>query len=236
MTVSSEAPSKWPKQRPELTSEQQRVLEDWYAYWLGLLPNRFSAVTAFNNRYPLKSYRPGIRTLEIGAGIGEHLAFENLSDQEYFALELRSNLAGEIKRLFPQVQTIVGDCEQRIDVPDASLDRVIAVHVLEHLVGLPSALDEVRRILKPDGDFSVVVPCEGGLGYALGRMFTSRRIFEKRYRQRYDWLIEYEHINRASEVIAELKKRFRFRHSEYWPLRIPSVHANLVLGMTLQPR
>jgi len=235
MAANPGALTKWPKQRPELTVEQQGILEDWYAYWLGLLPNKFDAVNEFNNRYPLKSYRAGFRTLEIGAGIGEHLSRENLTDQEYFAQELRANLADEIRRLYPNVRTIVGDCEKRIDVPDASFDRVIAIHVLEHLGGLPSALDEVRRILKPDGNFSVVIPCEGGLGYALGRTFTSRRICEKRYGQSYNWLIEYEHINQASEIIAELKKRFRIRHSQYWPLGIPSIHTNLTLGLTLQP-
>src|SRR5215469_15671769 len=125
MVVSQARLQKWPKARPELTAEQQRVLEDWYAYWLGLLPNRFGAITQFNNRYSLRSYRPGIRTLEIGAGTGEHLSCENLAEQDYYAIELRPNLAENIKQRYPSVNTIIGNCEQRIDVPDHSMDRVI---------------------------------------------------------------------------------------------------------------
>jgi SAM-dependent methyltransferase len=227
--------SKWPKQRPALSTEQLRILEDWYSYWLGVQPGTFSRVTRFNNEYSLRSYRPGARTLEIGAGTGEHLAFENLTNQEYLTLELRQSFAEQIRRNYPRIQVILGDCEQRIDLPDSSIDRAIAIHVLEHLAGLPGALDEIRRILKPDGAFSVVIPCEGGFAYNLGRRVSSKRIFEKRYRQSYNWLIGYEHINHAAEVVSELEKRFRIRHRQFWPLCIPSIQANLVLGLTLQP-
>ena len=227
--------SNWPKQRAALTPEQQWILEDWYAYWLNLLPTQFSPVTRFNNEYPLRTYRPGARTLEIGAGTGDHLKCENHAEQEYYALELRPNLAEQIRKDFPQIHTIVGDCELRLDVPDASLDRVIAIHVLEHLGNLPAALDEIRRKLTADGNFSVVIPCEGGTAYSLGRRVSSQRIFEKRYQRSYDWLIAYEHINRADEIIAELDKRFAIRNRKFWPLGLPSIHANLVLGMTLQP-
>jgi SAM-dependent methyltransferase len=229
------AASKWPKTRPQLTIEQQRVLEDWYPYWLSLMANKFSGVTQFNNRYPLTSFKPGARTLEIGAGLGEHLSCEDLQKQEYIALEMRPNLAEELQRLYPTVRALVGDCEKKLDVPDSSVDRVIAIHVLEHLSNLPAALAEVRRVLRPDGSFSVVIPCEGGLGYALGRMVTSKRVFENRYRQSYEWMIRYDHINRAGEIIAELQRTFTIRHREYWPLRVPSIHTNLVLGLTLQP-
>ena len=235
MSLSKQVLSNWPKQRATLTPEQQGILEDWYAYWLSLLPAQFSAVTRFSHEYSLRTYRPGARTLEIGAGTGEHLRCENPGDQEYYALELRANLAEQMRRDFPQVHTIVGDCERRLDVPDASMDRVIAIHVLEHLGDLPAALDEIRRTLKPDGKFSVVIPCEGGAAYSLGRRVTSKRIFEKRYRQSYDWLISYDHINRADEIVAELRKRFHVTHRQFWPLGLPSIHANLVLGMTLQP-
>jgi ubiquinone/menaquinone biosynthesis C-methylase UbiE len=63
---------------------------------------------------------------------------------------------------------IVGDCEDRIDVPEQFFDRIIAIHVLEHLTNLPKALDELVRVLAPGGRLSVVIPCEGGLLYFLG--------------------------------------------------------------------
>lgn len=78
MAFGREITSKWPKQRPILSSEQQRR----YSYWLGVMPSNFSGVTRFNSEYPLRSYCPGARTLEIGAGTGEHLRCENLEEQD----------------------------------------------------------------------------------------------------------------------------------------------------------
>jgi SAM-dependent methyltransferase len=233
--MSSAKTAIWPKQRPLLSDEQSRIMEDWYAYWLGILPNRFDHIVNFNNTYALRTAGHGTRTLEIGAGKGEYLRHEDTAGKEYYALELRQELAANIEREFPNVHTLVGDCQKRIDVPDAFFDRVIAIHVLEHLNNLPATLDEVRRVIKPDGLFSIVIPCEGGALYHLGRQFTSKRIFEKRYSIGYEWMIHYEHINTAREVIDEVKSRFRLIDREFFPMRVPVVNLNVVLGMTVTP-
>jgi hypothetical protein len=81
-----------------------------------------------------------------------------------------------------------------------------------------------------------VIPCEGGLGYQLGRQFSSKRLFEKRYRTDYHWMISYDHVNQANEVIRELKRDFVIKHQTYYPLGVPSLHLNLVIGLTLVPR
>jgi SAM-dependent methyltransferase len=224
----------WPKQRPDLTSRQKEILEDWYSYWLPLLPNRYSGIVRFNHSYPIRTADMRGRTLEIGAGDGEHLRYEKLDSQEYFALELREALANNLRTCFPQVNVIVGDCQDRIQVPDQFFERVIAIHVLEHLTNLPKALDEVVRVLTPGGRFSVVIPCEGGLLYSLGRQFSSKRIFEKRYGVDYEWMISYDHVNRAAEVMKELLARFTLEDYSYFPFRIPSVNSNLVVGLTLR--
>src|SRR5207248_461048 len=145
---------------------------------------------------------------EIGPGNGEHLLYESLDQQEYFGLELRQELADDLHSRFPQVRVIVGDCQEKIEVPDHFFDRVIAIHVLEHLTDLPRALDEVGRVLAPNGRFSVVIPSEGGLLYKLGRQMSSKRIFEKRYGVDYEWMISYDHVNRAQEILTELASRF----------------------------
>jgi SAM-dependent methyltransferase len=51
----------------------------------------------------------------------------------------------------------VGDCE-RLDLPDASFDVVLCVHVLEHVPDDAAALRELHRILKPGGWGVIQVP------------------------------------------------------------------------------
>jgi len=228
--------SAWPKHRPTLSPEQYAILEDWYAHWLTTALPRYGSITRFNHEYPLRSAPNRIRTLEIGAGTGEHLLYEKTAGPEYYAMELRRELADRLTARFPAVTAIIGDCENRIDAPDHFFDRVLAVHVLEHLANLPATLREVVRVLRPGGVFSVVIPCEGGMGYRLGRYFTSQRQFEKRYGVRYDWMISYEHVNRADEIVRELKAQFTVKDRTFYPLRVPSINLNLVMGLTLEPR
>jgi SAM-dependent methyltransferase len=224
--------SRWPKPFPELTAEQRAIREDFMQHFHEIYSDRFGAVARFNHKYPLRTAADGIRTLEIGAGLGEHLEFEDLQSQEYVALELRESMAEVIDREHPGAEAIVGDAEQHLPFDDDGFDRVIAIHVLEHLRNLPAALDEVDRVMRPGGRLSVVIPCEGGFGYALGRRFTSQRIFEKRYGTSYDWYIKTEHFNVPSEIVEELDKRFAREHRTWWPLRAPSAHLNLCLGLT----
>jgi SAM-dependent methyltransferase len=225
--------SRWPKQVPELTEEQKRIQDDWMHYFHEELPQRFGRVEKFNHSYPQRTPQVG-RTLEIGAGLGEHIRHEDLSSQEYSALELREEMAESIRRDFPNVETVVADCQQRLPWDDAHFDRAVAVHVLEHLPDLPSALDELHRVIKPGGTLNVVIPCEGGLGYVLGRKLTVQRAFERRYNTSYDWHIKSDHVNVPSEILAEIEKRFRVVNRTYWPLRVPSVDLNLVIGITAE--
>ena len=82
---------------------------------------------------------------------------------------------------------------------------MLAIHVLEHLPNLPAALEEIARVLRPSGRFAFVIPCEGGLLYSLGRRFTVKRMFEKRYGVSYDWHIKSEHLNIPKEILGSPK-------------------------------
>lgn len=231
------SPRPWPKKRPPLTDEQQRILRDWYQYWFSEqgMHGRFSQIDEFGHRFAAQSFKSGCATLEIGPGNGGHLRYENLERQSYTAMELDEALLGHLQALYPSVTTIHGDCQAPLAFPTHSFDRVLAIHVLEHLDNLPAALSEVHRVLRPDGTFSVVIPCEGGLLYSLGRRVTSARLFERRYRQSYDWVAAYDHVNTAREVLYELKRRFSIRQSRYFPCRLPAIDFELVIGLTCSP-
>jgi SAM-dependent methyltransferase len=228
--------SPWPKTVPQLSAEQERIRDDFMRHWHEVLPNRYSGIERFNHGYAVRSRIAGGKTLEIGAGLGEHLAFEQDQDENYFAVELRAEMAEAIKRRYPRVQTIVGDCQQRLPFEDASFDRALAIHVLEHLPDLPSAIAELRRVLKDDGRLVVVIPCEGGVAYGLARRISAQRIFERRYKVSYDWFVKSEHINIPREIVAELTDYFEILERRYFPLRLPITAANLVIGLTLRPR
>jgi ubiquinone/menaquinone biosynthesis C-methylase UbiE len=81
-----------------------------------------------------------MRTLEVGAGLGEHIRFVDLETQEYHAIELRESMVEVIYRDYPHVSASIGDCEKRLPYPDNYFDRVIAIHLLAHLYNLPAAL------------------------------------------------------------------------------------------------
>src|SRR4051812_13152873 len=95
----------WPKQVPALTPEQEAIREDFMQYWHEVLPQTYTLLERFNHQYPA-AHRvdwPGerINTLEIGAGFGAHIAYEDLSFQKYTALELREAMANRITTRYP---------------------------------------------------------------------------------------------------------------------------------------
>lgn len=233
--------NKWPRRFPDLTPEQKAISDDFMKYWHEVLPKRYGIVDKFNHRYAVKHAPQDFqRTLEIGAGLGEHLSYERLNDAQrrnYVALDLRSNMVERIRERFPDVTAYVGDCQSRLDFTDGYFDRILAIHVLEHLPNLPAAVQELYRLVdKRRGIVSVVIPCEGGWAYSLARKISAQRIFESRYHQPYRWFIEREHISVPQEILHELKPYFRIVHRTFFPTWLPSVSVNLCLGMTLQPR
>jgi ubiquinone/menaquinone biosynthesis C-methylase UbiE len=116
-------------------------------HWHEVLPKRYSVIERFNHGYAARGGVAGGKTLEIGAGLGEHLAFEQ-HHEDYWAVELRGEMAEAIKTKYPRAKTVVGDCQERLPLEDASFDRALAIHVLEHLPDLPSAVAELRSVLK----------------------------------------------------------------------------------------
>ncbi len=234
--------AKWPKVLPPLTEEQKKLSDQFMKLWHEVLPQRFGIVETFNHNFPVKYTRPGFQTtLEIGAGLGEHLAYEKLTPEQernYYCNEFRENMAAEIRRRFPKVNTVVGDCQQRMDFADGYFDRVLAVHVLEHLPNLPACIREVYRLMnKSRGQFLVLIPTEGSPAYSLARKISAERVYKKHIGGDYSWFYKREHINLVPEILAELDPYFTIEARTFFPLPfLPLVFCNLVIGLSLVPR
>jgi SAM-dependent methyltransferase len=231
---------KWPKILAPLTESQRLISDDFVKVWHETIP-RHKWIEHFNHGW-LASHAPSgfRRTLEIGAGLGMQLGYEALTaeqEADYVSLELRENMAAEIRKRFPRIQTIVGDCQKTLPFPDGYFDRIVAVHVLEHLPDLPAAIREMHRLCdKQRGVFQLVIPCEGGALYSLCRRMSAQRIFERRYRQSYKWFIEREHINLPDEITEEIRPYFSLRRRSFFPFPFAGVSYNLCIAMNLAPR
>jgi SAM-dependent methyltransferase len=242
MSASSPA-SKWPKVLPALTPEQKERSDAFMKLWHEELAGRprYGLVEKFNHSFPVRHSPATFKTtLEIGAGLGEHLEYEKLTPEQernYYCNEYRENMAAEIRRRFPNVQTVVGDCQQRMDFPDGFFDRYIAVHVLEHLPNLPAAVREAHRLLnKQTGRMLIVIPTEGSPAYSLARKISAERVWKRHFTAPYSEFYRREHINLVPEILAELDPYFTIESRSFFPLGVPLWFCNLCIGYALVPR
>ena len=225
----------WPKILPVLTDEQQRIRAEFMRTWLDVYPQKYSIFEEFSHRGIFKGrlLPSPCKTLEVGAGIGAHLRYEDLTVQQYHALELRQDFVDQMKKDFPGVIPVCGDIQTKVDFPDHYFDRIVSVHVLEHLPNLPAALREIKRLLKPGGFGEFVLPCEGSLAYSLAREISAKRLFKKIYPGvSYDIFIKSEHVNTCQEILREIKEQgFHIEHMVSFPIPVPFIFCNLGIGI-----
>jgi len=228
----------FPKILPSLTEEQKIIKDDFMEHWLKVLRKKYNIVDNFNHKVVSKNKQKDfLTTLEIGAGIGEHLNYEDLSENQkrnYFALEKRENVINILKKEHPDINAVHGDAENKLPFEDNFFDRIIAIHVLEHLPNLPAALKESSRVLKETGLLQVVIPCEGSIAYSIARKISAERIFKKKYKMDYNWFIKSEHINKPNEIFEELGKFYKIKKKFYFPIPIPFEFCNLCIGINLE--
>ena len=227
---------KWPKTFSPLSKKEKEASEAFMKRWHLVLPKKYRRIETFNHNFPLRKLpaKKRYKTLEIGAGLGEHLSYEKLEQQDYYCIELRKEMGDEISKRFPKVNLIIGDCQKPLNLKNHFFDRILAIHVLEHLPNLPLALKEIARLLNPKGVFSIVIPCDPGCMYGFARKISAERIFYKEHKMNYKPIIRREHINSPDEIISCLKKHFILEKRTFFPFRIPSVHLNLCMGMHLK--
>lgn len=190
------------------------------------------------------------RVVEVGAGTGVHLRYVHHRFDEYWMTDLHPPLLEKIATPSRTAEQGGGDTRQcggtsfrlsgedrgqvwvarqdatRLDFPDDHADRLIATHVLEHLPRPHEVLREWVRVLKPGGVLTLVLPCDPGVAWRLGRYALVRRKL-MRTGFEYDYWMAREHINPINVLVAFCRHYFALINELWWPTRIPSMDANL---------
>lgn len=235
MSLEPEFLNKWPKTPPILSQEQLDAREKYMKLWHEELPKKYGIIEVFNHGFPSKlPVQNGWKTLEVGAGLGSHLKYENLKAQDYYCLEFREEFCKDIRKIHPADHVVCGSIEEKTPWPDGFFDRVVAIHVLEHLRNLPAALAEIKRILKPGGFLDIVIPCEGGMAHTFARKISAERLFRKNFKMDFTPIHKNEHVNTFGEIDGLLKKNFRQERRSFFPLKVPLHTLNLAAGFRLK--
>ncbi len=177
------------------------------------------------------------KVLEVGAGTCEHIKHVNHSFDDYLITDLHP-LISNIK-LPPNAEGRGGKI--RFSQEDANklsfqsnyFDRLIATHVLEHLYRPYAVMREWMRVLKPGGVMTLVLPCDPGLLWRLGRELVARKKFIKAGVE-YDYWQAREHINPINNLVSFIRYYFQEVEEKWLPCLVPSIDINLFYIVHIQ--
>lgn len=187
----------------------------------------------------------GAKVLDYGCGGGDVVEAGRRDGLDIYGVELF--YAGSHARKKASEKGLLGtwvrelDDGQRSPFPDAWFDVVVTNQVLEHVEDIDAVLDEIRRVLRPDGRLLALFPSrgvvrEGHIGVPFVHWFSSRSRVRRGYTAaarrlglgyfkdgqtvdewvdtKLHWLDQYTFYRSRSQIHAAFSQRFVFRHAE----------------------
>lgn len=180
---------------------------------------------------PVKKGNHFHRILELGAGSKPHLYYLKHSFDEYHLTDFNKDMLDKIiideSKLGSSKVVICVQDATNLSYPDQHFDRLIASHLLEHLADYPNVLREWYRVLKPGGLMTIVLPCDPGLAWRLGRNLFAKKA-HKNGATAYGYWMAREHINPINNIVSTLRYYFEDINESWRPFLLPSIDINLI--------
>jgi ubiquinone/menaquinone biosynthesis C-methylase UbiE len=218
-------------------ADYQRQFESNYEK-LNYANNLSSRVLAHSHRVLENAFGPQDhfgKVLEVGAGSGQHAAHVRHGFDEYWLTDGNPNMLdqacariGADERFHYRSEDAVA-----LSFESDSFDRLIATHVLEHIVHPHEVLREWGRVIRPGGTLSLVLPCDPGLAWRLGRNIGVRLRAENAGIA-YDYWMAREHVNSIFNLVTFLEYYFQDIRASWWPLGVPLADINLIYAVNIR--
>ena len=101
-------------------------------------------------------HKQALSLLDIGIGNGLYMSYRDPALTKY-GTDLSDHFRSELSAM--DIELFVTNSEsESLPLPDASLDIVMANHLIEHIWNYNALVAEVRRVLKPGGGFLIRTP------------------------------------------------------------------------------
>jgi len=160
---------------PMLSDEELCALypSDYYAYQDNSHFARWKEIAKMLVRFRIKTRDPEFavpgRILDLGCGTGWYLRDMRAQGWDVYGVEINS-AAAELGRTGAGLNIFAGTLRQA-SFPSDFFDYVRANHSFEHISCPGETLDEIRRILRPEGRLLIGVPNVAGLNARIFRQY-----------------------------------------------------------------
>jgi phosphatidylethanolamine/phosphatidyl-N-methylethanolamine N-methyltransferase len=169
------------------------------------------------------------RVLEVGGNRGEHVPYIRHAFESYVLSDLYMPDVSKAVDLDPRVVAEAADV-QDLPYEDGAFDRLIATCLLHHVPDPFAALREMRRVVRPGGQITILLPTDPGLGYRTAQRVTSGRSARKKGIGEFFELVHaVDHLNHFASISPQIDYVFKQDtvQTDWRPLRVPSWNVNL---------
>jgi ubiquinone/menaquinone biosynthesis C-methylase UbiE len=166
--------------------------------------NKIDAYTHLQRyKYAARKLKGRILDLGCGTGYGSKLMIDTGKEiKEVYGIDVSSNAINYAEKNHPGPKYICGSAE-KIPFPNNYFDGVVAFEVIEHVSNAEKVLEEIHRVLKPNGDLIISTPNPRNLENRIKHFLFKKPYPKKIYEMNIYHLKEFYY----EEFLSLLQKR-----------------------------
>lgn len=165
--------------------------------------------------FAIKNHKFSGKCLDLCTGTGDIAYLLYKQNCEVIGLDFSENMLSIAKFKYPNIKFIEGDCTN-LPFEDNSFDTVTISFGLRNIENYDKALDEIYRVLKPDGIFFHLDFCKNNILANIIYDFVIPKLVKIFYRNNlpYKYLVQSKKDFFNNNILKEIFEKHHFIHKK----------------------